>query len=212
MIRVAPAMRAPCMIEMPMPPPPATSTVAPSGTLVVFSTAPTPVCTAQPITHAISSGVSSGTFTAPDAGVITSSAKPPTPTPRRIGLPVARQRRAPVVERAGHDRRDVDAAAVLAAHAPVALVARGDRAQHDPVAGRDRRHPVADRLDRARGFVTEHRRRHHRELPVLQRQVGVAEPAVAHPHEHLAGAGLFDVDVVDDFERRVRMLRSRRHA
>ena len=89
MIRVAPAMRAPCMIEMPIPPPPATSTVAPSGTFAVFSTAPTPVCTAQPITHAISSGVSSGTLTAPDSGVITSSAKPPTPTPRRIGFPCA---------------------------------------------------------------------------------------------------------------------------
>ena len=33
MIFAAPAMRAPCMIEMPMPPAPATSTVAPFGHL-----------------------------------------------------------------------------------------------------------------------------------------------------------------------------------
>jgi hypothetical protein len=32
----------------------------------------------------------------------------------------------------------------------------------------------------------------------------MAQPTVAHAYEHLAGAGLFDVDVVDDFERCVR--------
>ena len=67
-MRVAPAIRAPCTIEMPMPPAPITSTVAPSGTCAVLSTAPTPVCTAQPITHTISSGVSSGTLIAPLTG------------------------------------------------------------------------------------------------------------------------------------------------
>ena len=57
-----------------MPPRPITSTVAPSSTRAVFSTAPTPVCTAQPITHATSSGTSSGTFTAPLAACTTYSA------------------------------------------------------------------------------------------------------------------------------------------
>ena len=70
-MRAAPATRAPCAIAMPTPPAPMTSTVAPGSTRAVLSTAPTPVCTAQPITHAISSGVSSATFTAPDAGVTT---------------------------------------------------------------------------------------------------------------------------------------------
>ncbi len=83
----APAMRAPCTIAIPMPPAPTTSTVAPSSTCAVFNTAPTPVCTAHPMTHAIWSGVSSGTLTAPLAGAITYSAKPPSPTPRRIGWP-----------------------------------------------------------------------------------------------------------------------------
>ena len=39
-MRVAPAIRAPCTIEMPIPPAPTTSTVAPSGTRAVLSTAP----------------------------------------------------------------------------------------------------------------------------------------------------------------------------
>ena len=47
----------------------------------VLSTAPTPVCTAHPMTHAISSGVSSGTLTAPVSLVIAYSANPPTPRP-----------------------------------------------------------------------------------------------------------------------------------
>ena len=37
-----------------------TSTVAPSSTSAVFNTAPTPVCTAQPMTHAMSRGMSFG--------------------------------------------------------------------------------------------------------------------------------------------------------
>src|ERR1043165_231462 len=67
-IRAAPAIRAPWAIEMPMPPRPTIMTVAPASTLAVLSTAPTPVCTAQPSTDAMSSGVSSGTLTAPVAG------------------------------------------------------------------------------------------------------------------------------------------------
>ncbi len=70
-----------------MPPAPRTSTVAPSSTRAVLSTAPTPVCTAQPITHAISVGTSRGIGTAPVACVITCSANPPTPRPRYTTSP-----------------------------------------------------------------------------------------------------------------------------
>ena len=87
MICAAPAARAPCTTERPMPPRPSTSTVAPGSTLAVLSTAPTPVCTAHPITHAVSSGVSSGTFTAPVSLHIAYSAKPPTPRPRNTCWP-----------------------------------------------------------------------------------------------------------------------------
>ena len=83
MMRAAPATRAPCTIESPMPPRPSTSTDAPGSTRAVFRTAPTPVCTAHPITHATSSGTPRGIFTAPVAGVTTCSANPPTPTPRK---------------------------------------------------------------------------------------------------------------------------------
>ena len=37
--------------------------------------------------------------------------------------------------------------------------------------------------------------------PFGEREVGVTDAAVAHAHEHFARAGIFDVDVVDDFER-----------
>ena len=60
----------------------------------MLSTAPTPVCTAQPITQATSSGTPAGIFTAPVAGVSTYSAKPPRPTPRKT---IVAARDSPVV-------------------------------------------------------------------------------------------------------------------
>ena len=65
-----------------MPPRPVTSTVAPGSTCAVFTTAPTPVWTAQPITQAISSGVSGSSRTTPVSLTTVNSLKPPTPTPR----------------------------------------------------------------------------------------------------------------------------------
>ena len=81
-MRAAPAIRAPCTTESPIPPSPSTRTVAPASTRAVLSTAPTPVCTAQPITHRTSSGASAATFTAPVAGSTTYSANAPRLTPR----------------------------------------------------------------------------------------------------------------------------------
>ena len=96
MIRDAPAMRAPCTIEMPMPPAPTTSTVAPSGTFAVLSTAPTPVCTAQPITHTISSGVSSGDLDRARHRRDHELREPAEADAAQHGRAVARERRAPV--------------------------------------------------------------------------------------------------------------------
>ena len=56
-------MRAPWMAERPMPPAPKTATVEPGSTFAVFSTAPTPVMTPQPMSAARSSGMSSRIFT-----------------------------------------------------------------------------------------------------------------------------------------------------
>ena len=61
--------------------------MAPSVTLAVLSTAPTPVCTAQPITQATSSGVSAGTLIAPFSCTTVASAKAATLRPRKTGLP-----------------------------------------------------------------------------------------------------------------------------
>ena len=82
MMRAAPARRAPWTIETPIPPRPATKTVAPSGTFAVLSTAPTPVWIAQPITQTMSRGASSGTLTALSSLTTVYSPKPATPSPR----------------------------------------------------------------------------------------------------------------------------------
>ena len=92
----APAMRAPWVTAMPMPPAPSTSTVAPSSTLAVLSTAPTPVCTAQPITHAISSGTSGSTLTTATSGMIVELAEGGGGQAAEDGLAAAGQRRGAV--------------------------------------------------------------------------------------------------------------------
>ena len=82
MMRAAAASLAPWVTAIPMPPAPSTRTVAPSSTFAVLSTAPTPVWTAQPITHATSSGTSAPTFTTPASGIIASSAHAAVARPR----------------------------------------------------------------------------------------------------------------------------------
>ena len=79
---------------MPMPPSPITSTVAPSSTLAVLITAPTPVCTAHPITQAMSRGVSAGIGMAPVSWMITNSENAAIPTPRYT-TSLRRDRRVP---------------------------------------------------------------------------------------------------------------------
>ena len=81
-MRAAPAIAAPCTMEMPIPPAPMTRTWSPGCTAAVLIAAPTPVCTAQPITQATSSGTSTGMATAPEAAMMTSSAQAPRPRPR----------------------------------------------------------------------------------------------------------------------------------
>ena len=63
MIMRAPAMRAPWIADSPTPPQPKTATVEPGSMRAVFSTAPTPVVTPQPMSAARSSGMSSRIFT-----------------------------------------------------------------------------------------------------------------------------------------------------
>ena len=81
-MRAAPAIAAPWTMEMPIPPEPMIRTWSPGCTPAVLIAAPTPVCTAQPITQATSSGTSTGMATAPEAATMTSSAQAPRPRPR----------------------------------------------------------------------------------------------------------------------------------
>ena len=69
MMVVAPAMRAPWMMDRPTPPQPTTATASPALIFTVFSAAPAPVVTPQPIRQVDSSAVSSGTLMADPAGM-----------------------------------------------------------------------------------------------------------------------------------------------
>ena len=158
MICAAPAARAPCTTERPMPPSPSTTTVAPGSTLAVLSTAPTPVCTAQPMTQAVSSGVSAGHLHR--AGLVAHGVLgEATDAEAAVHLLAApRQSGRAVEERAAEHRGVVDAAPGLVALAPVAATARRDRREHDLVAGRQHGDALADRVDDPGGLVAEHRR------------------------------------------------------
>ena len=81
MIGPAPTARAACSADSPTPPSPMTTTDSPARTRAVFSTAPAPVCTAQPSTAACSSGTDAGSGTTPAAGTIVSSANAAVPRP-----------------------------------------------------------------------------------------------------------------------------------
>src|SRR5713226_4358189 len=79
MIRSDPASNAPWITFNPTPPTPNTATLLPAVTAAVLNTAPTPVITAQPISAALSSGASSGSFTHALAGATTISESAPSP-------------------------------------------------------------------------------------------------------------------------------------
>jgi hypothetical protein len=68
------------MVERPTPPRPTTATVEPGSTLAVFTTAPTPVSTAQPNRAACSSGTSGSILTSELREQVAYSAKAETPS------------------------------------------------------------------------------------------------------------------------------------
>ena len=87
MMCAAPAMRQPWMTFSPTPPQPITTTVAPPGTLAVYSAAPTPVMTPQPTSAASAQGMSSGIFSTPLSTVSIFSANDPTDDIMETGFP-----------------------------------------------------------------------------------------------------------------------------
>ena len=77
MIRSAPECLAPWITLRPTPPQPITATVSPLRMSAVFTAAPKPVRTPQPMSAAAVSGMSVSIFTAPMAGMTVSSANVP---------------------------------------------------------------------------------------------------------------------------------------
>ncbi len=75
MILAAPDRLAPWITFRPTPPQPMTATALPACTAAVLMTAPTPVITPQPMSAALSRGMSSRIFTRPDSGTTVRSAK-----------------------------------------------------------------------------------------------------------------------------------------
>ncbi len=92
------------------------------------------------------------------------------------------------------DREAKVGARVAAVRALPAL--RGEE-RHDVVAGRDGRDAVADALDDARAFVSEHGRRIAGRVGAGRRvQVGMTDAAGDEADENLAGLGLGQIDLL----------------
>src|SRR5207253_10141746 len=72
-----------------------------------------------------------------------------------------------------------------------------DERRDDPVALLETRHVLADLGDRSRALVTEDRAGHDPDVPVLQRQVGVAYAAGAELDDDIARPGGCGIDVLD---------------
>jgi len=75
MIRAAPTSDAAWIAFKPMPPQPSTATVSPGRTPAVLSTAPTPVVTPQPMSAALSRGMSGRILTSRCSWTSSSSEK-----------------------------------------------------------------------------------------------------------------------------------------
>ena len=202
-MRDAPAMRAPWTAEMPTPPRPVTTTVEPRSTLAVLSTAPTPVCTAQPIRQATSRGMSSSRRTAPEAGTTVCWANAPTPRPRCTSRP-ARENgdvlsgRVPATKLMACGQRLAcwRAQPSQCPHGASGVIITLSPSDTWPTAS-----PTADH--HSGRLVTQHSGDHVAALD--DGEVAVADAAVAHGHAHLARPGISQLQVVDHLQRRRRI-------
>ncbi len=86
----APAIRAPWIALIPTPPPPKTATEEPGWIFAVFSAAPAPVMTPQPISAATSKGTSFGILIGASARTTASSAKVPVPAKPKAAADVVK--------------------------------------------------------------------------------------------------------------------------
>ena len=206
MIRDAPAMRAPWTTEIPMPPSPITSTVAPGTTFAAVDDR----------THAGLQGAADhGREIERHIGVESHHAgfhrdhtfrEPAHAEPAVNNLTFTRERRRSVREQAGEHGAGSLADRVLATHAPVAVAARRERDEHHVVTGFDRRHARTDCLYHAGRFMAEDYRQRGRRRRFDHREIGMAQPTMMYPHLHHTDAGFREIDIADELERLVRVL------
>ena len=134
----------------------------------MFVAAPTPVSTPQPMSAAISSGMSSGIFTAPMAGTTATSENVPEHAICTQRLAVLGEPRRAVEQAAGgHGRRAGLAQEALALLAEEALAALRHPGDDDVVARLQVGDALADLLDDAGALVAEHHRVGAEERAVL---------------------------------------------
>ena len=177
------------MAASPTPPQPNTATVSPRFTSPVFTAAPKPAITPQPMRPAASGGAAGSTFTHCLAWTRVFSAKAPMPSALLSGLAVEGHRLGRVL--------GLEAVPGLAPDTGPASAARRPPGQDHVVAGRHVLDAVADGLDDARGLVAEEERELVVDgaLPVVE--VGVADPARLHRDHGLTRPRIGHLDGLD---------------
>ena len=173
-------------------PAPKTTHVEPASTFAVFIAAPIPVERPQANSAAPSSGASGLIFASAISGITVYSANVDVPMKCRIGSPSSVQARRAVRQEALVlllADREAEVRAVAAAVDALAALRREER--HHVVAGRERRHAVADLLDDAGALVPEHRRRVARRVSARGGvEIRVTDAARHEPHEHFPSSRL----------------------
>ena len=195
---------------MPTPPSPMTATVSPTATLAVFE-------------HGADTGLHGAAEQAGDlerrvVGDLHRSAdrrddhlgESAQPDPAVDGPAALRQPRTAVGQHAARHTVAEPAQVHGTAGTEEATAAlRLEREDHLVALG-ERVDARADRLDDAGGLVPEDHGERRRQLSVHEVQVGVADSAEADPYQHLTGARILDLDIVDDTQFPTLLFQQRR--
>ena len=178
-----------------------TSTEEPDLTSAVLRAAPTPVCTAQPITRDVEWRVVGNLdgATRRNHGVFSKGADAESAVHE---IAVQAERRCPVWTKVVNKGESLSALRARMTSARTAFPAGCERGENHLVADPEMFDPCADVRDLTCRFVPQHHR--HAVSGIDHRQIGVTDPAVEHPYEHLARPRRLDVEVVDDLQRAIR--------
>ena len=183
--------------DSPTPPSPMTATLAPAGTWAVFSTAPTPVVTQQPMSAATAGSTPSGSG---DGGRLRDDRRTGHRADPAIGQDGAAASIGQDRGAIGHpvaERRGVRARPRTARHAGPAHPARDQPRQRDRLADGQRADARPERLDDAGALVAHRDRGRTRPVAIADMEVGVADARCEDPDADLAGARLGERQVLD---------------